>query len=209
MRQTPDPFLPTRQSLLSRRRRWDDHAGWQEFFDTYWKLIYAFARQAGLSDAEAQDVVQETILSVAKKMPEFKYDPKVCSFKGWLRHVTEKRIVDGLRKRSREALAETTPGEASAEDEAAAEPGGATESELEAVWDAEWEKNLLAAALERLQMQVSSKQFQIFHRHVIEERPAREVCATLGVSLAQVYLAKHRLSRLLKGILQRIKDKPL
>src|SRR6266446_5013449 len=94
-----DELLPTRWSLLSRLKNWDDQESWQEFFSTYWKLIYSVAIKAGLTDEEAEDVVQETVLSVAKKMDTFKYDPEVCSFRGWLMHVTRLRITDQLRKR--------------------------------------------------------------------------------------------------------------
>ena len=58
-------FIPTRRSLLSRLKNWNDQASWQDFFDTYWKLIYSVARQSGLHDAEAQDVLQEVLLVVA------------------------------------------------------------------------------------------------------------------------------------------------
>src|SRR4051794_13754244 len=77
-------FIPTRESLLSRLKDWEDQASWKDFFDTYWRLIYNLARKAGLSDAEAQDVVQETILSVARNIEGFRYDPAVCSFKSWM-----------------------------------------------------------------------------------------------------------------------------
>ena len=79
---SPDDLLPTRHSLLTRLKNWDDSVGWKLFFDTYWRIIYGTAIKAGLSDAEAQDVVQETIIAVAKKMNEFKYDPAIGSFKG-------------------------------------------------------------------------------------------------------------------------------
>ena len=75
---------PTRASLLSRLKDRDDHVGWQEFFDTYWKLIYGVALKAGLNDSEAQDVVQETVIYVAKKLPDFRYDPEKGSFKSVL-----------------------------------------------------------------------------------------------------------------------------
>ena len=77
-------FIPTRQSLLSRLKDWDDHESWRVFFETYWKLIYNAAIKAGLADAEAQDVVQETVISVMKSMPGFEYDAQHGSFKGWL-----------------------------------------------------------------------------------------------------------------------------
>src|SRR2546422_869000 len=99
MAEKRDEFLPTRSSLLVRLRNWDDQEGWRGFFETDWKLIYGAATKAGLTDAEAQDVVQETMLTVAKKMPGFKYDPSIGSFKGWLLQLTHWRIIDQLRKR--------------------------------------------------------------------------------------------------------------
>ena len=76
-----EELLPTRSSLLDRLRNWEDQASWQEFFNTYWKFIYSMAIRSGLSEQEAEDGVQETVLSIAKKMPEFVYDPAVCSFR--------------------------------------------------------------------------------------------------------------------------------
>src|SRR5882672_4347896 len=94
-----DELIPTRATLLQRLKNWQDESSWQDFFDTYWKLIYHIALQAGLNEAEAQDVVQETMISVAKHMPTFKYDPALGSFKGWLLNMTRWRIIDQARKR--------------------------------------------------------------------------------------------------------------
>src|SRR5947207_12829164 len=93
-----EDYLPTRESLLLRLRKWDDETSWAEFFETYWRLIYSVARRAGFNDAEAQDVVQETVITVARKVPEFKYDPTIGSFKGWLLTLTHSRIQDQIRK---------------------------------------------------------------------------------------------------------------
>lgn len=40
---TTEDFIPTRYSLLSRLQNWDDQDSWKEFFDIYWRLIYAVA----------------------------------------------------------------------------------------------------------------------------------------------------------------------
>src|SRR6266487_2545077 len=95
-------LIPTRQSLLGRLKRWDDQESWREFFNIYWKLIYRAAVRCGLSDTEAQDVVQETVIDVARKMEHFTYDPAVDSFKGWLLYLTRKRIALQYRRRERE-----------------------------------------------------------------------------------------------------------
>src|SRR5436309_7478286 len=90
------PADVTRLSLVERLANWDDRARWQEFFDTYWRLIYAVARRAGLQDSEAQDVVQETILAVARNIT--KYERAAGRFKPWLLQMTRWRIADQFRK---------------------------------------------------------------------------------------------------------------
>src|ERR1041385_1484139 len=107
-----DDFLPTRATLLGRLKDWKDEESWREFFQLYRRLIFSTAIKAGLTEAEAEDVVQETVLSVAKTIKEFQYDPQRCRFKSWLRHLTQKRIADCYRKRAREQpLPETAAGE--------------------------------------------------------------------------------------------------
>ena len=68
MPETRNDWLPTRTSLLRRLKQWEDQESWRDFFNTYWKLIYGAAVKAGLNDAEAQDVVQDTVITVAKKI---------------------------------------------------------------------------------------------------------------------------------------------
>src|SRR5258708_3030537 len=94
-------LIPTRQSLLSRLKDWDDQDSWNVFFDTYWKLIYNDALEGGIRDAGAEDVVEETVVSVLKNMPGFDYNSEKGSFKGWLVRLTSWRIVDQLRKRQK------------------------------------------------------------------------------------------------------------
>ena len=68
----PHNSASTHWSLIERLKNWDDQAGWQEFYDTYAGLIYGVAIKSGLSSSEAEEVVQETIMSVSKKMKDFK-----------------------------------------------------------------------------------------------------------------------------------------
>src|ERR1043166_7288860 len=144
-----DP-IPTRYSLLSRLQNWDDQESWKDFFDTYWRLIYSVALKSGLTETEAQDVVQETIISVAKDIYKFKRDRKLGSFKGWLRNVTRWRIADRLRKRTRARVSDGSATDTGAIPpiEEIADPKG------EAMWEQEWQMNLLEAAIERVKRRV-------------------------------------------------------
>jgi RNA polymerase sigma-70 factor (ECF subfamily) len=210
----PEELIPTRESLLSRIRNWEDRESWQDFFDTYWKLIYGIARKAGLTDAEAQDVVQETVISVAKNIEGFRYDPAVCSFKSWMLQLTRWRIINQLKKSQREhgSPAAAVPGAPAASHRDGAECTPTLERipdpaafPLETVWDEEWEKHLLTAALEQVKRQIDPAQLQMFDLYCVEAWPAQKVARTLGVSVGRVYLAKHRVGRLLRQKIQSLK----
>lgn len=196
-----DKFIPTRQSLLSRLKDWDDQKSWREFFDAYGELIYNFARRSGLNDSESQDVVQETMLSVAEQMGDFKYDPQVGTFKSWLRQVTRRRIVDQFRKR--------LPEEQIIRQEMSGEPLENlpdSSCDFESIWEEEWQDYILKSALRKVKRKVHPKQFQIFDLYVTQHWPMKSVVQTLGVSCAQVYMAKMRISRMLKEEIRILKQ---
>jgi RNA polymerase sigma-70 factor (ECF subfamily) len=190
-------LVGTRRSLVDCLADWGDQLRWQEFFDTYSKLIYSAARRSGLTDAEAQEVVQETVITVAKNIDKLKYDPAIGSFKGWLLQITRWRIADQFRKRE--------PGHPkrprSSDDRATATIERVPDSrgiDLDEVWETEWKENLFQAAIARVKKQIEPKQFQIFDCYVRKEWPAQKVAERLGVNIGQVYLARHRVGGLLK-----------
>lgn len=196
----------TRSSLLRRLRNWDDHGGWQDFFDTYWKLIYSVAIKAGLSDAEAHDVVQETVVAVARQMREKGFDRQRSSFKHWLCLVTRRRIIDHLRRRRPDRpnlRSRANDGTATGTDTLQQIPDPAS-LELEEVWAEEWRKNLVDVAIERVKGQVGAKHFQIFDLYVLKQVPLREISRTLHVSATLVYVTKHRVGALVKREVRRL-----
>ena len=190
-------LLATRRSLVDRLANWDDQRRWQDFFDRYWKLIYSAARKAGLTDCEAQEVVQETVITVAKKIDKLHYDPALGSFKGSLLQITRWRIADQFRRRD-----SVQTGRDGADDDrntATIERLADTNRvDLDAVWEREWQENLMDTAIARVKKKVNPKQFQIFDCYVRKEWPAQKVAAQLQVSVGQVYLARHRVAVLLK-----------
>ena len=205
--------LETRPSLLKRLKSGDDNESWLEFYKIYGGLIRFFATKAGLTVDEAEEVVQETAIGVARRLPEFTYDPKVCRFKTWLLNLVRWRIQDQIRKRPKVGQASCLSGAgetpALRSDDTASTPTieripDPAIPEFGAEWDAAWEKNLLAQALERVREKIDDRQFQVFDLCVAKGWPAADVAQTLGISVARVYLAKHRVSTLLKTEVQRL-----
>jgi RNA polymerase sigma-70 factor (ECF subfamily) len=208
MKQTEQSdLLSTHRSLLTRLKNWDDKEGWKRFFDTYWKLVYNAAIRAGLSDAEAQDVVQETVLAMARKMDDFKYDPAVGSFKGWLLTLTRWRIADQFRQRARHGRQAQPPPDDTAQTplvEKVPDPKG---EELEAIWDEEWRKNLMDAAIERVKHKVGARQYQLFDLYVIKGWAVDDIVQTLGVFADQIYQAKRRISVAVRSECEQLEKK--
>ena len=199
-------YAKTRKSLIARLDNWEDQKTWDEFYQTYWRLIYAVAIRAGLRPEEAFDCVQETIFSIAKQSKKKLYDPEQGSFKTWLMNMTRWRINDQFRKRKKDTA--IIGGEWDDERKTAVidrieDPNGDVLSRL---WDVEWKKNVADAALARVKAQVSPKQYQIFDFYVIRQWDPQKVQEKLNVSMAQVYLAKHRVGAVLKKELAKLEN---
>ena len=203
MAQPTDELIPTRATLIQRLKNWQDQSSWEDFFETYWKLIYGVAIKGGLNDAEAQDVVQETMISVAKHMPRFKYDPAIGSFKSWLLNMTRWRITDQFRKRGR-LIAHDSSIDDIARTRTVDKVIDPASQDLDALWDAEWEKNLLAAAITRVKRRLDPQKYQIFDFYVNKGWAPEKVAETFGISIDQVYLAKHRTTELIKEEVKRL-----
>jgi len=186
-----EAFLATRRSLVQRLSNLEDHRTWQEFFETYWRLIYSVARRAGLDQFEAEEAVQETVICVVRKISKFRYDPNIGSFRGWLLTIARWRIADQFRKRQSNQAIDP--------DASLIEQPWFTEA-----WNQEWENHLLATSLERLKQKTSLSQFQVFECYLIKGWPARKVAKELQVSVGSVYLAKNRLLPILKEIMARV-----
>lgn len=198
-----DELIPTRTTLLERLKNWRDESSWQEFFDTYWKLVYGVAIKSGLTEAEAQDVVQETMLSVAKHISRFKYDRNTGSFKRWLLNMTRWRIRDQIRRR--ETLAITPSDETKTKTRLIEKMPDPMSLDLEELWEIEWEKNLLVAALGKVKRHLDPEKYQLFDFLVNKEWPSEKVAESFGISVDQVYLAKHRITGLIKEEVKRLK----
>lgn len=207
MNPKPDEIIPTRESLLGRLKDWKDEESWREFFTIYRRLIFSMALKAGLPEPEAEEVVQETLISIAKTIKGFEYDPERCSFKSWLRHLAQKRIADHFRKRAREPLVNHhAPGETGKTPVIERVPDTKAAS-LDAVWEDNWQKELLEAAVARIKNQVSAEQYQMFDFYVLKKMPVAKVAQALGTNVAQIYLVKHRITKLLKKEIARLEEK--
>jgi RNA polymerase sigma factor (sigma-70 family) len=196
-----DELIPTRASLLARIKNPEDHSSWQDFFDTYWKLIYGVSIRNGLTAVEAQDVVQETMCAAMKHMPGFNYDRSIGTFKAWLLNMVRWRIADQFRKR---APVKNVPAGARVHglDELT---NVADPHDFDAVWQEQWERAVFEAALLKTRRKVDPQKFQIFDLLINQHLSPAKVAESFHVSVEHVYLVKHRIAHEIKAEVERLK----
>jgi RNA polymerase sigma factor (sigma-70 family) len=196
----PGTSLLTRPTLLYRVREWEDAASWEEFHRLYRRLIYGRARRSGLPHEDAEDVAQDVFKRVAETIKDFDLNPERGSFRGWLMKLTHWRIADQFERRGKmPASNSSTPQhDATGAGTATIERVPAPENE-EDEWDQEWQRHILAAAVERLAKRVKPRHFQVFELYVRQQWPVLKVSAELGINPASVYLVGHRLTKQLKA----------
>ncbi|MBI4657775.1 MAG: sigma-70 family RNA polymerase sigma factor [Verrucomicrobia bacterium] len=199
-----DVTLRTSWTLVARLKHLDHHDSWQEFFALYRRLILGVAVKAGLQEQEAEDVLQETMASVAKHIQEFEADPKRGSFRAWLLKMARWRIQDQFRKRLPAAGGSATAADATATTPTIERVPDAREVDLERLCDAEWKERLMEQALKELQFEVKAEHYQIFHLLTAEQKRIAEVARMVGRNPAQIYVVKHRVSNALKKIVRRL-----
>jgi len=144
------------------------------------------------------------MVSVAKHMPTFQYDPNIGSFKAWLLNMTRWRITDHIRKRNKHPTEGATGEDAEDETKAIERLPDPLSQNLDELWNAEWEKNLLEAAITKVKRRLDPLKSQIFDFYVNKGWPPGKVAETFGVPVDQVYLIKHRVTDLVKDEVKRL-----
>jgi RNA polymerase sigma-70 factor (ECF subfamily) len=175
----------TSVSLLERLGHADGEA-WRRFLHLYTPLLFYWARRAGLPSHDASDLVQDVLVVLVEKLPEFKYDPGK-SFRGWLRTIA----LNKWRERCRRHAALPAQAGDSGLSSVAIEPDWGFEEE-------EYRQQLVRRALAIMQAEFEPTTWKACWEFVVSGRPAAEVARELGVSVDVVYSAKSRVLRRLR-----------
>ena len=189
----------TRASLLSRVRRGDE-VSWDEFYNTYKKLLYKVGRESyALNDREVEDIIQEVMLAFFDASKTFTYDRNRGKFRSYLKKIFHYRALNFKSKRNKnsERFASVESDEFSIDD--LPEP---TDSALNKVWDEEWEKHVMCEAMEELKLRIEPSTYQAFELYAIQNEPPKEVAKLLDMKVNAIYACKNRAISQLKEIIQ-------
>ena len=193
----------TQPSLLVRLRDRGDDLAWSEFVELYTPLIQRLARQKGLQDADAADLVQEVFGAVARWIDRYDPDPSKGSFRGWLSRIARNLILDALAARRRQPQG---VGDTSVRRLLDAQPAPSPEDT--ALFEAEYRRRVFSWAAERVRDEVSEMAWRVFWMAGVEGNNAKAVALALGTTIGTVYHYKSQVMARLRRKVQELDGEP-
>jgi RNA polymerase sigma-70 factor (ECF subfamily) len=179
--------METSISLLDRLREQPDSTGWQRLVDLYTPLIRGWLRRHGLPPQEADDLVQEVLTVVVRRLPEFRRAERTGAFRRWLRTITVNCLRD-FWKRQRTRPRATGDSDFLHVLDQLEDP----ESALSRLWDEEHDRHVTQRLLEMIRPQFETSTWEAFQRVALHGVPPDQVAAELGMSVNAVFIAKSR-----------------
>lgn len=176
----------TSVSLLDRVRVRGDEASWQTLIEIYTPLIRGWLRQHAGLEADAEDVIQDVLAVVVRRIPEFHREPRTGAFRAWLRTITINCFRDAWKKRRRVKPAADSRVEELLQQ--LADPA----SGLSRIWDEEHDRHVTQRLLQIIRGEFTEKTWLAFQRFALAEEPAETVANDLGMTVNAVFIAKSR-----------------
>jgi RNA polymerase sigma-70 factor (ECF subfamily) len=188
----------TRHSLLARVRDLSDAAAWQDFVECYTPGIYSWSCRFGLQESDAADATQTVLMKLVEALRSFDYNPERGRFRGWLKTVTRNVATDVMRTWRDRGIGGSTilPWDGLEQ----SDPADALLLQVENAYREE----LLRRAGVAVRMKVKPKTWDAWDQTCNVQRPAAVVARELGVTVADIYVARSRILKMLREEVQRL-----
>ena len=191
----------TRASLLLRIRDASDARAWDEFAEMYREIIFRMARSRGLQDADADDLVQQVMVSISTAIERFEQDPDRGSFRGWLTTIARRAIINALtRGRQYRGVGGTDFVELVRQEPAA--------DVVTQTLSLDYRRETFRVVAEKVRKEVDEKTWQAFHQTVVLQQPVDEVARRMGRSVGSIHTARSRVMKRLRDHVAAMQNEP-
>jgi RNA polymerase sigma-70 factor (ECF subfamily) len=189
----------TSDSLLYRLRG-NSESAWDRMEAIYTPMIRSWLGRYGIHSSDADDITQEVILVLLRKLPGFQRG-RTGSFRSWMRHITVNCIRE-FRRRERRQVPGCTGDNALDLLSALEDPN----SEPSRAWNEEHRRHLLTYALKKSKAGFTPQTWRAFQRTALEGKDHEDVARELGISVNAVYIAKSRVANRVRAIVRDLLD---
>jgi RNA polymerase sigma factor (sigma-70 family) len=148
-------------------------------------------------EADAQDVTQNVLMKLAEKLRDFTYDP-TKSFRAWLKTIAQHACSDFMQSRQRPGLGsgDSQVGQFLLNTEA--------REDLLKHLEQEFDREILEEAMLQVRLRVAPQTWQAFWLTAWEGLSGAEAAERIPMQVAQVYVAKRRVQKMLQEEVARL-----
>ena len=194
-------FPDTQPSLLRELREGGSEgrpaqSAWREFFECYAPAVFRVARRRGLDRHDAEDIVQQVMLSIAGHIGKFTYDRDCGRFRQWVKTISNNKIRDRHRRQTH--TVPQVPLSNSASECVDEHPS------MSELWEQEWRVQEILHCLDQVVDEFAPNRVQAFRLYVLEGVSAEETAQRMGMSRGHVYVTR---SEILSRIRLRLQKK--
>jgi RNA polymerase sigma-70 factor (ECF subfamily) len=190
----------TSHTLLDEVRRGPGSLAWQRWHGLYQPLIQKWLARNGLVPTDRDDIAQDVLAVVVRRLPEFDHNGRTGAFRNWLKTITINCLREHWKSQARSARTA-----AESKLDAWADPA----SDMSADWDREHDTHLLTRLLALLEPEFAPATWQAFRKLVIDGEAASAVAQSLSITVNAVYIAKSRVLTRLRAEAAGLVDDPL
>jgi RNA polymerase sigma-70 factor, ECF subfamily len=185
---------PTSLSLLQRLQSEPQPADWRRFVEIYEPLLRSWLRRKEVLAHDSDDLVQNVMTVVVRRLADFDHNGRMGAFRTWLRTITFHCLKEHWRSLKGHPAGAGGSNIQSIISELE-DPG----SHLSQLWNAEHDRHVMRKLLEELRGEFEASTWLAFERFALQGRPAADVAQELGLTANAVFIAKSRvLARLRK-----------
>lgn len=194
----PD-FPETNESLIVQVRDPANRAAWEQFEQLYRPVIFRIARAKGLQHADALDLVQQVLLSVASAIDRYEKQNAGVRFRNWLGRITRNAILKALSRRPRDRAS----GGSDVLDVLSEIPA---DPETEALFNLEYRRELFQRAAGQVRSQSQEVTWLAFEMTELQQISIERTAALLQVSTGSVYAARSRVMRRIRNTILQLEE---
>ena len=193
-------FPETRDSLIAQIRNPADQEAWEQFVQIYRPVVKRIAIKRGLQPADAQDLSQQVLISVAGAIGRYQKSSESVRFRHWLRRVARNAIINAITRQP----ADVATGGSAVLDllDDVQQPDEAT-AELIAL---EYRRELYLRAAEMVRVDVAADTWAAFEMTVFDGVSVEAATRELGKSVGAIHAARSRIMKRLRDAVRTLEE---
>lgn len=196
----------TNTALLQALSDFENGTVWQDYLERYRPLIVGHARRAGLEEADAEDVAQQTLVAFATAYRKGDYDRARGRLRAWLFGIA-RTALRGFQRGRQIRRGREVQVTANADGEGTGFFARLPDDDrLEELWEEEWRHAVVRQCVEEIRGEVEEQTFRAFELFAHQGKPAREVSQALGITENAVFLAKRRVLARIRALLPQMEE---